>query len=618
MNVEGIKSYRRIRSLINSAQWLVEEKKGTEALLKFENEIELIRSGSVSAAELYSTRIGNPRYWSGNPHLRTHHNNHFPQVKFNVPSSDKRTDYKKTDMGAIEDIWMHTHVDYRVVVDGEGETQIVAVNKRRRNFEEMVNAYYGIEEKPDKETEADTSTQQVRDEFEDDTDYYDDGVSKDTDENVSVVRHIWFVGVMTKYGGLSTKGIEDLCFELEDAYNDPKVSSIVLEMDTPGGSAQAAEMLRTKLNERNKPVVVSAINLLSGGMWSCCVADHIEANGTIAEFGSIGVYITVYNVDKMMEMEGIKEHSIYASDSTEKNKGWRDAQAGNYKYIIRYDLDPLNRQFQSIINESLNPAGNGWNTGRTYFSNDALNIGLCHGVGTFKTAILKAKNLSVEMEEQIRNADASFNAYATATVDASEGHAARKMETALAFKEAFTEVKVAAKLSDEKIAQLESDKKTLQEKINELTTQLEDAQKQTNNEGEESQVTELTQKNTDLSQQVKDLTDKLTATEKERDDFKTSLETANEKVTKVETELTTTKTKLSKQEKRTAQIIKANNLNATENEEGSEVEGDGVEGEGSQSGDNERDDAPVTKEQEVLGIYAEILGKDANIKLGRK
>ncbi len=79
---------------------------------------------------------------------------------------------------------------------------------------------------------------------------------------------------------------------IAEARNDPTIKALVVRIDSPGGSAHAAEVIRRELvalREAHKPVIISMGSVAaSGGYWIASAGDRIIASpGTIT--GSIGV-----------------------------------------------------------------------------------------------------------------------------------------------------------------------------------------------------------------------------------------------------------------------------------------------------------------------------------------
>ncbi len=91
---------------------------------------------------------------------------------------------------------------------------------------------------------------------------------------------------------------------LEDAAEDERVRAVVLRVDSPGGSAHAAEQVRravAKVQQAGKPVVASFSGLAaSGGYWLSASADAIVVSPTTVT-GSIGVFALVPDAAGLMQ-----------------------------------------------------------------------------------------------------------------------------------------------------------------------------------------------------------------------------------------------------------------------------------------------------------------------------
>ena len=103
-------------------------------------------------------------------------------------------------------------------------------------------------------------------------------------------------------GGRSTAEL------IRHARDDDTVKALVLRVDSPGGSAFGAELIRRELEltrKAGKPVVVSMSDVAaSGGYWVSTSADEVLADpATIT--GSIGVFGLVPTFDKTLEKLGV-------------------------------------------------------------------------------------------------------------------------------------------------------------------------------------------------------------------------------------------------------------------------------------------------------------------------
>jgi len=120
---------------------------------------------------------------------------------------------------------------------------------------------------------------------------------------------VYAEGVIVDGEGISGQiGGASLARELRYLRQDSDVAAIVLRINSPGGSAIAAEEIQREVREtmETKPVVISMGSLAaSGGYWMAVFADKIFAEpNTIT--GSIGVWGVLFNVKKIAN-----EHGIY-------------------------------------------------------------------------------------------------------------------------------------------------------------------------------------------------------------------------------------------------------------------------------------------------------------------
>ena len=105
-----------------------------------------------------------------------------------------------------------------------------------------------------------------------------------------------------RIGGLSTAAL------IRKAREDDSVKALVLRVDSPGGSAFGAELIRRELEltrTAGKPVVVSMGDLAaSGGYWVATSADEIIADAATIT-GSIGVFALLPTAENALDKLGV-------------------------------------------------------------------------------------------------------------------------------------------------------------------------------------------------------------------------------------------------------------------------------------------------------------------------
>jgi protease-4 len=136
-------------------------------------------------------------------------------------------------------------------------------------------------------------------------------------------------------GGLSTANL------IRRAREDDQIKSLVLRIDSPGGSAYGSELIRRELEltrAAGKPVVVSMGGVAaSGGYWISMASDEVFADPSTVT-GSIGVFTILPTAEKVADKLGI--HSVGTTTT------W---------LADSYDpLRPLDPRFAQLIQSSVN------------------------------------------------------------------------------------------------------------------------------------------------------------------------------------------------------------------------------------------------------------------------
>lgn len=123
------------------------------------------------------------------------------------------------------------------------------------------------------------------------------------------------VGVVVAEGGIvdgqaggGTIGGESTAELIRQARENERIKALVLRVDSPGGSAFGAELVRRELEltrQAGKPVVVSMGDLAaSGGYWISMASDEVIADeATIT--GSIGVVAVLPSAERLMDRLGV-------------------------------------------------------------------------------------------------------------------------------------------------------------------------------------------------------------------------------------------------------------------------------------------------------------------------
>ncbi len=201
-------------------------------------------------------------------------------------------------------------------------------------------------------------------------------------------------GPITKYNGVCGEpGAILQASRLTEIGKRNNISAIVLLVDTPGGEARAAHSFTTAMAGFKKPILSYVDDMAASlGMWIICGSDEVWLSSKVAQVGSVGSYVTLADWSGYFEKEGIKLHEIYAPQSTDKNKDYRDALNGDYA-LIEEDLKILVDEFIGFIKKE-RPASvkhqSKWDSGKMFYPDDAKKFGLADGITSFEQVILKA------------------------------------------------------------------------------------------------------------------------------------------------------------------------------------------------------------------------------------
>jgi protease-4 len=223
-----------------------------------------------------------------------------------------------------------------------------------------------------------------------------------------VVAVVYAEGVIVDgEGGEGEIGGKRFARELRRLRQDPKVSAIVLRVNSPGGSASASEHIlrEVRLARETKPVVVSMGGYAaSGGYWISSFGDHVFADPTTIT-GSIGVFGLIFNAAELTQKLGVSFDVVKTGRYADMLSISR-AKTEDELALIQRDVDHIYRDFLSRVAEGrkLDPALVAeLAQGRVWIGSDALTRGLVDEMGGLEDAIrYAAKKAGVDENYTVR------------------------------------------------------------------------------------------------------------------------------------------------------------------------------------------------------------------------
>jgi signal peptide peptidase SppA len=212
-------------------------------------------------------------------------------------------------------------------------------------------------------------------------------------QNVGGVAIVEVAGTLTKYGDLwdmlfgTGSAMLDIGAAVREAAGDDSVSSILLRVDSPGGTVAGTADLAAEVAAANlvKPVTAYIEDLgASAAYWISSQAGKVYSNKT-AIVGAIGTYATLTDTSELAGKLGVKIHVIKAGDY--KGTGVpgsevTDAQLEDQQRII----NSLNSHFVGGVARGRRmsaAAAEKLADGRVHVGSEAESLGLTDGVKSF-------------------------------------------------------------------------------------------------------------------------------------------------------------------------------------------------------------------------------------------
>ena len=214
------------------------------------------------------------------------------------------------------------------------------------------------------------------------------------------------VGIIVAAGtivdGVQPPGIiggDTLAELIREARRDASVRSVVLRVDSGGGSAFASEIIRRELEllqKEGKPLVVSMGSMAaSGGYWVSALADEIWATPTTLT-GSIGIFGAFPTIDQTLANLGINTDGVGTTKlagAMRIDRPLEPIAARAIQSTLEYGYD----RFLGIVAEGRNMSKQQVENvaeGRVWSGRDAQRLGLVDKLGGLEQAIASAAALA--------------------------------------------------------------------------------------------------------------------------------------------------------------------------------------------------------------------------------
>lgn len=182
---------------------------------------------------------------------------------------------------------------------------------------------------------------------------------------------------------------------MKQAESDGSVSSILIKVNSPGGSPVASEEIMNAINNSEKPVVVWISDTgASGAYLAASSADDIIASPS-SMVGSIGVIMDFTDLSQYYQNNGIDKYSIKAGEYKDMGSDYRPLTSNekgmlqsmvNEDYAHFIDIVAVNRNLTTNYTQSIAE-------GKIYTGTQAKNLKLVNDTGGEKQALDAAAKL---------------------------------------------------------------------------------------------------------------------------------------------------------------------------------------------------------------------------------
>ncbi len=189
------------------------------------------------------------------------------------------------------------------------------------------------------------------------------------------------------YVGQTTVSSKDITNYIKTAEEDPQIKVMVLEINSPGGSAVASDEIASAIKKVTKPTVTIIREAgASGGYWIASATEHIIAN-KMSITGSIGVISSYLEFSGLMDEYGIGYERLVTGDYKDIGSPLKES-SDEEKTILQSKLDKIHEIFIQEIatNRGMSVADvQNLATGEFYLGIEAFELGLIDQLGDENT-----------------------------------------------------------------------------------------------------------------------------------------------------------------------------------------------------------------------------------------
>jgi protease IV len=197
-----------------------------------------------------------------------------------------------------------------------------------------------------------------------------------------------------KYLGESTASSKTIVSFIEAAEKNENIQVIMLEINSPGGSAVASDEIANAVKKAEKPVVALIREVgASGGYWIASASDYVVAN-RMSITGSIGVISSYIEFSELMDKYGVNYQRMVAGEKKDLGSPFKELSFEDEELLQRkmnkiheFFIEEIAENRELTLSEVKELA-----TGEFYLGIEALDLGLVDLLGNQDTLENYVKN----------------------------------------------------------------------------------------------------------------------------------------------------------------------------------------------------------------------------------
>ena len=224
------------------------------------------------------------------------------------------------------------------------------------------------------------------------------GESFDADmagENLPVQENLVLIvpihGTLTKYDNCIGCAAMEVADTLDSFRDRDDVCGFILDIDSPGGACNAimpvVDAIR-RIQETGKPIISHVDQCCSAAYWIASQTDAIFADNLMSSLGSIGAYYCFID-DRTNLQTGEKVIDIYAPESTDKNRSYREALDGKPE-LAQKELSETVQHFIEAVKSGrpdIKADAPGVMSGAVFETSKAIELGMANAMMDLNSCI---------------------------------------------------------------------------------------------------------------------------------------------------------------------------------------------------------------------------------------